>query len=208
MPGSRAQHRHAFHTEVRRHAAVFAVLARRLTRQESDAEDALQSALTKAWQHYSRGEPIENFRAWVVRFLVHECLNTGRRNLRRDERESTLPDEGLAHVGPAPSVTLDLERELAHEPFQHDPLALVEQLDERLAAALVSLSGPERTVFLLRSVAELDYRQIAGICAVPVGTVMSRVFRAREKLRVRLGSSRWGPGIRPARDEAPGERAQ
>ncbi len=212
MPASRAKYRHAFHTEARRHAAVFVVLARRLTRQEADAEDVLQSALAKAWLHYSRGEPIENFRAWVIRFLVHECQNADRRDMRRNERESTLREQGLAQDSPDSDLIEALERELAHEPFQRDPLALVqqlgEQLDERLAAALISLSGPERTVFLLRSVAELDYRQIAGICAVPVGTVMSRVFRAREKLRVRIGSGLSEAGNHATLDDVPGGRAR
>ena len=184
--------REEFHSRACRHGAVFTVLARRLTDQEADAQDVLQSALTKAWERYARGEKIENFRAWIICFLLHESRNANRRAARRNERESTQVEDavepGSSFIDAVDAVEV-LQRELVYESFHRNPLALVGYLDQRLSTALMSLSIAERTAFLLRSVAELDYRQIADVCAVPIGTVMSRIFRAREKLRLQLGTN-------------------
>ena len=211
MPHARrSMRREEFHSQACRHGAVFTVLARRLTGQEADAQDVLQSALTKAWQRYARGEKIENFRAWVIRFLLHESRNAHRRAVWRNDRESPRVEDA---VEPRPSfidavdAVAVLQRELGHESFHRNPLALVEHLDQRLSTALMSLSTAERTAFLLRSVAELDYRQIAGVCAVPVGTVMSRIFRAREKLRLQLGKSSSEHRNEAALDRSPKEHS-
>ena len=165
------------------------MLARRLVGGGSDAEDALQSALAAAWAHYQEGAGVENFRAWIARFLVHESRNLLRRRSLRKGRESVL-DEDAEPASCFEDAAAALERELAHEAFATDPRVLLECLDAELGRAVASLSEGERTALLLLAVADLGYREIAEACDVPIGTVMSRIFRAREKLRVQLGAGR------------------
>ncbi len=171
--------------------ATLVVLARRLVGPSgaSEAEDVLQSALVAAWARFREGERVESFRAWITRFLVNESRNAVRRRSRRAERESALDAEGEADPSFADAVEA-LERELSYEAFRTDPRALLECLDASLERALASLSEGERTALVLRAVGDLDYKEIAEACDVPIGTVMSRIFRAREKLRVQLRAGR------------------
>jgi len=176
------------------------VLARRMTVTAHDAEDLLQSALAAAWERYGSEGPVENFRAWLCRFLVNVGRNQNRRQTRRRGREVSLETAPEEPAVPQDDPPLEaLERDLAHEPFRENPAALLEFLDERLSRALVSLEETERVTFLLRAVMDLTVAEIANACSVPRGTAMSRLFRAREKLRALLGVEARDPGSPPPR---------
>jgi len=101
----------------------------------------------------------------IVRFTA---LNEGRKQVR--VRSNELTAEGLEGRSAAAA-----------------PLASATQLfDERLLAALSELGETARTCLLLKTVLELDYREIAALLEIPEGTAMSHVHRAREQLRERL----------------------
>ena len=169
-----------FEQRLRPHGPMLLRFVRRMLARPTLAADVLQAALTKALEAHPRFDPQTSFKAWIYRFATHEALNAN----RRDRREVLMPsmedsvDEGLAGA--------DLELELAYEEVLADPEASLGRLDGPLARALEELPAQERTAFLLRSLVDFDCRQIGSLMGAPNGTVVSWLFRARKKLRMRL----------------------
>ena len=144
-----------------------------------EVEDVLQTALTTALQAFPQFEEGTHFRAWIFKHLQHAVWNANRRSRR-------APQSGFAEGLEEPSAADVFEQEWTyHELLQH-PEVLYESFDDRVRKALVHLPDPERVVFLLRSIGELSYREIAGVLQIPVGTVMGELSRARAKLRESL----------------------
>ncbi len=146
-------------------------LARWLLRDESAAEDAVQEASMRAFRYIDslRGD---DSRPWWLGIVRNTCFTMLER--RRHSPDIVEFDEA------------EFEAELgAAERGTSDPAALLEQrnLRELLDAAIRALSPPLREVIVLREIEELEYAQIARIIAAPIGTVMSRLSRAREKMR-------------------------
>ncbi|MEO8297008.1 MAG: RNA polymerase sigma factor [Burkholderiales bacterium] len=140
--------------------------ARLLTGDAVRADDLLQDTLERAarkwalWQPQAdRLGPGSALRGWLLSLMHNLYLNQ-----RRDDREA-LHEQ------------LDDEQEPSHEPL----MQLQQRLD--LERALAQLSAPAREVLLLVCVEEFSYDEAARILDVPVGTVMSRLSRARERLR-------------------------
>jgi RNA polymerase sigma-70 factor (ECF subfamily) len=191
--------RERFADLVRAHGAVMATLARRLVGTQ-EAEDVVQAALASAWRHFETPEAIQNPKGWLMRFVVHECGNLVGRRMRQPPTVGLQGEEG--HVAIEDIVSI-LQRELALSSTQ-DARLILDYVDQGLSRALRALSEDERTTLTLRSVAELSYKEISDAMGVPIGTVMSRLCRAREKVRVELGRRSDGPS--PA--EAPGRATE
>ena len=139
-------------------------VARGLMHSDDLARDAVQEALFTLW---SQDAHPADLRAWLVRAVVHRCLHalrTQRRRLRH-EQEACLRCSDLL--------------------VDADPALLAEQaeLHRAVAAALSSLPTLQRDILVLREIDGLDYDGIARELAIPVGTVRSRLFRARAALR-------------------------
>jgi RNA polymerase sigma-70 factor (ECF subfamily) len=152
--------------------------ALRLTRNPVDAEDLVQDTLFRAYAGFARFEPGTNLRAWLHRILTNSFLNTCRQQRRSPQRASgsDLQDWQLARAAtdaPAGLRAADAEV-LAHIP------------DDRLTRALRELPEEQRVVVYLAGVEGYAYREIAAIMGTPTGTVMSRLHRARRRLRERL----------------------
>lgn len=170
---------------VREDGRVLVVLARRLVG-DQDAEDLLQGAFIAAWRHFSSLGELRKPRAWLAQFVVHEARNLVRRKYRRqDEADWTEAEPGTSHHEVFSVLQVDLE---GRSPT-YDPQDLLDRVDGGLRAALLELSDPERTTLLMRVIADLSYKELADLFAVPVGTVMSRLCRARGKLRRHLQAS-------------------
>jgi RNA polymerase sigma-70 factor (ECF subfamily) len=140
--------------------------ARWLTQDTAEAEDLVQETYTKALRGFSSFQPGTNFRAWMYRILRNSFLSsrTGLRTMVTIEGEA---DENLL---PAESSTPES--------------ILIEQADrETVQQALADLPVPSREILLLCEVEEMSYQEIAETLAIPIGTVMSRLFRARKALR-------------------------
>jgi len=146
-------------------------VARWLTRDAAEAEDLVQEALVKALRGFAGFEPGTNFKAWIFRILRNTYL-TSRSGLAVVRTES-LEEE--METGAAPEAAIDRET----------PEMNLMRLSDRaeLEAALEELTPPLREVVLLCDVEEMKYREIAAVLEVPIGTVMSRVARARAALR-------------------------
>ena len=136
-------------------------LARWLTRNDHDADDVLQDAMLRAYRHFAglRGEP----RPWLLAVVRNACW-------------SWLQANRPAEVEP-------LGDELADDSIPGPEAALARTLDRRLLnEAIAALPVQFREVLVLRELEDLSYRDIARVAGIPIGTVMSRLARARRLL--------------------------
>jgi RNA polymerase sigma-70 factor (ECF subfamily) len=156
----RSGDREAFRVLVERHAPVVFALLRQILPGAHDREDAAQDAFLTAFAKLDRYDAARGtFRAWLLTIARNRALNARKRRT------------------PEPSATA-AERAVAPE---RDDGAF-ESLDRALAGLPESL----RSTFVLAEIHELPYEEVSGIEGVPIGTVKSRVHRARERLRTAL----------------------
>jgi RNA polymerase sigma-70 factor (ECF subfamily) len=154
-------------------------LARWLARNDSDAEDIVQEACMRAFRGIAGFGDI-NARGWVLSIV----RNTAYTWLKR-HRDPKLV--GVDNVEEVEQAGADTGVEWGSAPASPEA-ALIEQADAaRLEAAIAELPIEVRETLVLREVEGLDYRTIAEITGVPIGTVMSRLARARRRLMVQLG---------------------
>lgn len=155
---------------------VYAI-AYRMTGNPADAQDLAQEAFIRAWRHMRRLDPAGPLEGWFYRTVSNLYIDLLRR--RRSGRIQSL-DEPLA---------TDAGALLRDRP---DPSADVEQsvlnpmIDRRIQDALLNLAPEMRMVVVLADVEGWAYEEIAAMLRVPVGTVKSRLHRARRALRDRL----------------------
>ena len=162
--------RSRFESVVLPHLDAAYALARWLTRNDADAADAVQEAMLRAFRYfdsYREGDA----KSWVLRIVRRTCYSWLERNR------------------PADVVPLETDAELNEEVGAAGPAVNTEALLQnrsdlrRLDALIEALPAPLREVVVLRELNELDYREIAEVTGVPIGTVMSRLHRARAALR-------------------------
>jgi RNA polymerase sigma-70 factor, ECF subfamily len=148
-----------------------------LSRNAADAEDLVQETYLKALRGFATFEPGSNFKAWIFRILRNTYL-TSRSGLAVT-RTVALEDEMGA--GGDSGTTIYPEGAIDRE----TPEANLIRLSDRAAlqAAMETLPPPLLEVILLCDVEEMKYREIAGVLEIPIGTVMSRIARARAALR-------------------------
>ena len=138
-----------------------------LTQDKSEAEDLVQETYAKALRGFSGFQAGTNFRACIFRILRNTFL-TSRTGLKvAGQGEEEL--DALASADPSPEAIL----------IGKADRGMVRQ-------ALQELSGPFREILLLCEVEEMAYEEIAHVLAIPIGTVMSRLYRARKALRALL----------------------
>jgi RNA polymerase sigma-70 factor (ECF subfamily) len=147
--------------------------ARGLLRDAAAADDLVQDCLERVIAHWHRRRN-DDPRTWVFAILHNLAVNRLRQMARRGEH---LPFEKVD------------ESAFARQPTQEDSL-----MRRDILQALEQLPGEQRSVLLLVSVEDLSYSQTAQVLAIPIGTVMSRLSRARERLRQILESP--GQGVR------------
>jgi RNA polymerase sigma-70 factor (ECF subfamily) len=140
--------------------------ARWLTQDTAEAEDLVQETFAKALRGFSSFQAGTNFRAWMYRILRNSFLSSRTAlktmvSLDMDTEETLLPAD---RTTPESSLIMQVNRELVQK-------------------ALSELPMPFREILLLCDVEEMSYHEIAETLGVPMGTVMSRLFRARKALR-------------------------
>lgn len=146
-------------------------LARWLAGDAELARDAVQDGCLRAWQALGRDEPAHP-RAWLLTIVRHAAL----RLMERRGRGGTVVsfDEHL-HMGAGPAAAAAIE--------PPDRLAQRRAEVREVRLALATLPAVFREVLVLRELEGLDYREIATVTGVPVGTVMSRLSRGRARLK-------------------------
>jgi RNA polymerase sigma-70 factor (ECF subfamily) len=148
-----------------------------LSRNPTDAEDLVQETFLKALRGFSAFEPGSNFRAWIFRILRNTWL-TSRSGLAA-QRTIALEDELASGNDSGPALVPDgaIDR-------QTPELNLIRLSDQAaLRDAMEKLPTPLLEVILLCDIEEMKYREIATVLDIPIGTVMSRIARARKALR-------------------------
>jgi RNA polymerase sigma-70 factor, ECF subfamily len=168
-----------FETTVVPHLDAAYNLARWLTRRDDEAEDVVQTACLRALRFFD-GFAGGNARAWLLT-IVRNTFHSGL--ARRREREQATPFDEEIHTA---------------EQHGGDPEAeLLRRADaELLRQGLEALPAPFREVMVLREIEGLSYKEIAAVAGVPIGTVMSRLARARRQLQgwlVARGAGRERP---------------
>ncbi len=128
-----------------------------------DAEDVTQTVFGNAFVSLQSFNPKYRFFSWIYRMAVNESLNT----IKRRKRTVTLEDH-LAIPAPGSTTNETVEAE------------------DRVGKALLDLKPDDRAVVVLRHFVSFSYEEIADVLEVPVRTVKSRLFTARERLRLAL----------------------
>ena len=155
--------------------AYYAALG--LVGSHDDALDLSQEAFARAFRSSQYLDPDRPFYPWVYQILRRLCFNflrdRQRRARRLGEREAWLVEEAGA-------------RNMGNDPARGAELS---DLRERLERAIEALPEKEREVLVLKEFEGLRYREIADLLAIPIGTVMSRLYAARRSLMSSLGSA-------------------
>lgn len=167
-----------FEALVRPHLDGLYRFAYRLTGQQQDAEDLVQDVLTKLFPKTDELLGVEQLRPWLNKILYRQFVD----NRRRQQRQPDLP-LSLVVDNADPLHSMDAFAELAEGPFQ--------RLDEAQRGALVdaclaSLPPDQRALLTLHDVQGWRQEEVARILDLPLGTVKSRLHRARANLRERL----------------------
>jgi RNA polymerase sigma-70 factor (ECF subfamily) len=161
-----------------------------LTRNASDAEDLVQETILKSLRGFASFEAGSNFKAWIFRILRNTYL-TSRSGLaarRTVALEEELREDGESAPAAYPEAAIDRGT---------PELNLIRLTDSAaLHRAMEKLPPPLLEVVLLCDVEEMKYKEIATILEVPIGTVMSRIARARAHLRESLESNSFHKGFR------------
>jgi RNA polymerase sigma-70 factor (ECF subfamily) len=178
--------------------------ARRLTRNDADAEDLVAETVSRAWRALDTLESEAAFRAWMFRILNNTFVSDLRRAGARPQTESFEAGEGDAE-GQEFSLF-----EQMHQPFllwfgNPEQEFLDKLLREDLERALGCLPEHYRMVVILSDVEELTYAEIAQALAIPIGTVRSRLARARGALQKMLWQQAGERGLARAHTAGAGQ---
>ncbi len=151
--------------------------ALRLTRRRDAAEDLVQESFLKAWRAFHTFEAGTNARAWLYRILMNTYIDTYRKAGREPE---IVDQEDVEELYLYSRVQASEELRRQGNP---EEIALQRIMDADVEAALTALPDPFRAVVILADLEEFSYKEIAQILGVPLGTVMSRLFRGRRLLQ-------------------------
>ena len=152
--------------------------ALRMTRSVEDAEDLIQETYLKAYKYYARFSEGTNFKAWLFKIMKNTFINSYRKKkLQPPKVDFDDVQEGLEEtlMDKAQSTLIDPESWL-----------MAIEMDHEVRESLLSLPHDYKMVVLLADLEGFAYKEIADILAVPVGTVMSRLYRGRRMLEKAL----------------------
>ncbi len=142
-------------------------LARALTPQGADADDLVQATLERAWRRRGQWRPGTSLEAWMFTIMKHAWIDETRARSRRDRRAAPAEAADMVADPLSPGLELRLEADAVRRAVARLPE------DQRLAVALVLVDG-------------LSYAEAAEVMEAPVGTLTSRLWRARASLSAEL----------------------
>ena len=174
MHAAAEDRRREFEDEALVHLDALYGLALRLSGgDEARAEDLVQDAMLKAYRSWDRFEIGTNCRAWLMTILRNTFINDFR---RQKARPANVEFDQAA------------ERPASHSLFEADPEGRVFRhiIDEEVIRAIDGLPEDFRVAIVLADIEGLSYQEVAELMEIPVGTVKSRLFRARQRLQERL----------------------
>jgi RNA polymerase sigma-70 factor (ECF subfamily) len=164
-----------FQAEALSHKAALMTHALRLTRNERDAEDLMQDTLIRAFKHFDKFEQGTNCKAWLCRIMTNEFISQYRHSHRERmcvDRQEEL-DENRADMS---DMYYDDAQYCEHS----------EDFSDEVSSALKNVPEDFRAIVIMADLQEQSYKEIADQLSIPIGTVMSRLFRGRQILRKKL----------------------
>jgi len=157
-------------------------LAYRLTGNATDAEDVTQDAYVRAWHNFNTYDASRSFEGWLFRIITNRVIDMRRRQKRVPMYSLDTPIQGDEEGQP-------LAHEFAAPDSNPEDLVIGPIMEERLQSALAALPEDYRTAILLCDVEQRSYQEIAEAMHCAIGTVRSRIHRARVMLRKNLEST-------------------
>jgi RNA polymerase sigma-70 factor (ECF subfamily) len=150
--------------------------ALRLTGNEDDAKDLLQDTYLKAYRFIDKYQKETNAKAWLFRILKNSFINNYRKNVRSPEQVEYQEVEEFVDLIKSDTADInDLRRQFDHQ-----------LLGDEVTMAMESLTEEFRTIIILSDIEEMTYEEIADILEIPLGTVRSRLHRARKAMQDKL----------------------
>jgi len=156
-------------------AGTLYATAYRLTGNATRAEDLVQEAYVTAWQRFQQFQSGTNFKAWIFRILI---LTSRNENRTQRKQPVQLSDESVRQIE---NVECHALPRRADDSIDYDAF-----LDDDFKRALDHLDADHRSVLMMITLGELSYQECADTLELPIGTVMSRLYRARKQLQVEL----------------------
>jgi RNA polymerase sigma factor (sigma-70 family) len=175
-----------FETAVLVHLDAAYRLARYLTRSGDAADDIVQEAMLRAYRSFD-SQSGDNVRAWVLA-IVRNCFLTSK------ARESQTGGDANAEW-----ASIGTSEEEGKEEVTPEAILIQHEAENAMRSLIEGLPHPFREVLVLRDIEDMSYREIAEITGVPIGTVMSRLARARKM----FGAAWKGTEMRPAKVKQP-----
>lgn len=173
MTSTGDQRRAAFEAEALPHLDTVYRVALRLSGNEAQAEDLVQETMLKAFRSWHQYKPGTNVRAWLLTILRHSFINEYRKARRQATEVDVHRVEGFTVFEEVQES--DPEGQFFDQIVDDDVLRAIDRLPDEFRETLV-----------LSDVEDLSYAEIAEVTEVPVGTVKSRLFRARQALQREL----------------------
>ncbi len=177
-PGrSQTSRRQEFERLIREHERDIFAAAMRLTGAQQDAEDLMQDAIVSAYLGFDKFELGTNFRAWMFRILRNSHINRYRKTQRSvstvewDETGADYKSRVALDGTALPGLEVELLKDMP---------------GEDIAPALDALPEEFRTAVVMSDIHQYSYEEIAQRLDIPLGTVRSRIFRGRKRLRESL----------------------
>ncbi len=165
-----------FETELLPHVRALQTFAYHLTYNQQDADDLVQETYLKAYRFIDKYEKGTNAKAWLFKILKNAYINEYRKKVRQP---NTVDFEDFASYVEADDDRSSGYSDLRREIFEH-------MMGDEVTMAINSLPLDFRSVILLCDIEGFTYEEIASIIDVPIGTVRSRLFRARNLLKEKL----------------------
>jgi RNA polymerase sigma-70 factor (ECF subfamily) len=165
----------AFERLIRLHEKRVYTIALRMTGDTEDAFDVSQDILLRVYSNIGMFKGESSFSTWLYRLATNVCLDFLRKRKRRRARETSLDGDEGGEVRDMPDTRYTPEK--AFEKLE---------LREEIRRALDRISPEHRQILLLREISGLSYTEISKALGLEIGTVKSRIARAREQMRVLL----------------------
>ena len=176
MPTAAADRRRAFESLADGLEGPLHSAALRLTREANAAADLVQETWLRAYRAFDQFRPGTSFKAWVFTIQMNAFLNRERRRVREPELRDFAVDE-------PPERALAAEADASAEGLER---LFDRHVSGEIKRAVDALPEEFRAVLVLTAIAGLSYEETAAAVGAPVGTVMSRLYRARRRLRAEL----------------------
>ncbi len=170
----------AFVEEAVPHMDALYATALRLTKNKGNAEDLVQEAMLKAFRYFGKYQRGTNCKAWLFKIMTNTFINNYRKAKKR--KEVSIDED----IKPLAERAVALERDPMQEHFGDQDTMFFKLFGDEVKQALEEVPFDFRIVVLLADLQGFAYKEIADIIDVPIGTVMSRLYRGRRILQSKL----------------------